>query len=322
MMFHLSLSFWKIGTKIHLMTWLTCLTRDHWSGVQFTGMDWQCCFLKDTPSLPRSKIRGTSMERFLAQNSQRSVTMFCLLDWGCCWRVLPSGFPFLFVCAVRFLQHRIRRTCLNSVASTLINRTTGFLYLLQLTIICGLQWPRHFDFYWSSRWFWYDWDSNDYDIFLVALCWLSSRSDFHIQGFSHTDVVLCKRLRNNKKSDEDCREWNWWLVEEGSEEDGYDIFNVRREEAIPFLPFWVGIINGKFVDDVGWQEVWEFLNWEKDLSLVCSLVMEVEREERLSLTAKTREEKNSVANVGEPTSWLRRRKPVMAVGSTLGLSCW
>jgi hypothetical protein len=30
--------------------------------------------------------------------------------------------------------------------------------------------------------------------------------------------------------------------------------------------------------------------------------MEVEREERLSLTAKTREEKNSVANVGEPTS--------------------
>ena len=39
---------------------------------------------------------------------------------------------------------------------------------------------------------------------------------------------------------------------------------------------------------------------EKSLSLVCSLVMEVEREERQSLMAETREEKNSVANVGEP----------------------
>ena len=44
-------------------------------------------------------------------------------------------------------------------------------------------------------------------------------------------------------------------------------------------------------------------HWEKSLSFVCSLVMEVEREVRLSLTltAMTREEKNSVANVGELT---------------------
>ena len=40
---------------------------------------------------------------------------------------------------------------------------------------------------------------------------------------------------------------------------------------------------------------------EKSLSFVCSSVMEVDREVRLSLTAMTREERNSVANVGEPT---------------------
>ena len=42
-------------------------------------------------------------------------------------------------------------------------------------------------------------------------------------------------------------------------------------------------------------------HWEKSLSLVCSLVMEVERGERQSLMANTREEKNWVANVREPT---------------------
>ena len=41
--------------------------------------------------------------------------------------------------------------------------------------------------------------------------------------------------------------------------------------------------------------------WEKSLSFVCLLVMEVDREWRLSLTASTREERNVVANVGEPT---------------------
>ncbi len=41
-------------------------------------------------------------------------------------------------------------------------------------------------------------------------------------------------------------------------------------------------------------------HWEKSLSLACSSVMEVEREERQSLMAETREEKYSVANVGEP----------------------
>jgi hypothetical protein len=34
-------------------------------------------------------------------------------------------------------------------------------------------------------------------MFLVAVCWFS---DFHIQIFSQIDVVLWKRLRNNKNS--------------------------------------------------------------------------------------------------------------------------
>jgi hypothetical protein len=42
-------------------------------------------------------------------------------------------------------------------------------------------------------------------------------------------------------------------------------------------------------------------HWEKSLSFVCSSVMEVNRERRLSLTASTREERNVVANVSEPT---------------------
>ena len=196
MAFCSSLSFWKIGTKIHLMKWLTCSTQDYWSWAQFSSIDWRRCFLDSTAALPHSKIRGTLMERFLAQKSQRSVTMFYSSDWGCCWRVYLQGF---FFCAVRFLQHRIRRTCLNSTASTPINCTIGFLYSHRLTIICGLRRPRHFDFYRSSWWFWYYRDSNNYDMFLVALCWLSGQSDSHIQGFSHTDAVLCKRLRNNKK---------------------------------------------------------------------------------------------------------------------------
>ena len=42
-------------------------------------------------------------------------------------------------------------------------------------------------------------------------------------------------------------------------------------------------------------------HWKKSLSFVCSSVMEVNRERRLSLTALTREERNVVANVVEPT---------------------
>ena len=95
MVFRLSLSSWKIA-EIHSMTWLTCSMRDYQSRVQFSCMDWQHCFLKGTAALPGLKIRGTLVERFLAQNSQRLVTMFCSSDWGCCWHVLPSGFPFLF----------------------------------------------------------------------------------------------------------------------------------------------------------------------------------------------------------------------------------
>ena len=44
-------------------------------------------------------------------------------------------------------------------------------------------------------------------------------------------------------ADEDCRGWDQWLVEEGGKEDGYDIFNVGCEGGIPFLPFWVWIID-------------------------------------------------------------------------------
>ncbi len=42
-------------------------------------------------------------------------------------------------------------------------------------------------------------------------------------------------------------------------------------------------------------------HWENSLSLVCSSVMEVDRVERQSLMAESREEKNLFANVGEPT---------------------
>jgi hypothetical protein len=42
-------------------------------------------------------------------------------------------------------------------------------------------------------------------------------------------------------------------------------------------------------------------HWENSLSLVCSLLMEVDRVEIQSLMAETHEEKNLFANVGEPT---------------------
>ena len=41
------------------------------------------------------------------------------------------------------------------------------------------------------------------------------------------------------------------MVKDGSKEGGYDIFNVGREGGIPFLPFWVRIVDGKVVEDVG-----------------------------------------------------------------------
>ena len=59
-------------------------------------------------------------------------------------------------------------------------------------------------------------------------------------------------------------------------------------------------------------------HWEKSLSFVCSSVMEVDREVRLSLTAATREERNSFANVVEPTGWPRRRKPVVSSTGSAG----
>jgi len=59
-------------------------------------------------------------------------------------------------------------------------------------------------------------------------------------------------------------------------------------------------------------------HWEKRLSFVCSSVMEVDREVRLSLTAATQEEKNSFANVVEPTGWPSRRKPVVSLTGSAG----
>jgi hypothetical protein len=59
-------------------------------------------------------------------------------------------------------------------------------------------------------------------------------------------------------------------------------------------------------------------HWEKSLSFVFSSVMEVDREVRLSLTAVTREERNSFANVVEPTGWPSRRKPVVSSTGSAG----
>jgi hypothetical protein len=63
-------------------------------------------------------------------------------------------------------------------------------------------------------------------------------------------------------------------------------------------------------------------HWEKSLSFVCSSVMEVDREVRLSLTAATQEERNSFANVVEPTGWPSRRKPVVSSTGSEGLIYW
>ena len=57
---------------------------------------------------------------------------------------------------------------------------------------------------------------------------------------------------------------------------------------------------------------------EKMWSFVCLSVMEVDREVRLSLTAVTQEERNSFANVVEPTGWPRRRKPVVSSTGSAG----
>jgi hypothetical protein len=46
--------------------------------------------------------------------------------------------------------------------------------------------------------------------------------------------------------------------------------------------------------------------------------MEVHREVRLSLTAATQEERNSFANVVEPTGWPSRRKPVVSSTGSAG----
>ena len=53
-----------------------------WGSVFWYGLT--TLFLDGTAALPHSKIRGTSMERLLALNLQRLVTMFCSSDWGCC----------------------------------------------------------------------------------------------------------------------------------------------------------------------------------------------------------------------------------------------
>ena len=59
-------------------------------------------------------------------------------------------------------------------------------------------------------------------------------------------------------------------------------------------------------------------HWEKSLSFVFLLVMEVDREVRLFLTAVTREERNSFSNVVEPAGWPSRRKPVVSSTGSAG----
>ena len=56
------------------------------------------------------------------------------------------------------------------------------------------------------------------------------------------------------------RGWDCGLVDEISEDGGYDVINVRCEGYIPLFPFGVGITERKVVEDVGCKEVWEFLD--------------------------------------------------------------
>ena len=46
---------------------------------------------------------------------------------------------------------------------------------------------------------------------------------------------------------------------EGDEEGGDDVVNVGCEGSVPLFPFGVGVGEREIVEDVGGEEVWEFL---------------------------------------------------------------
>jgi hypothetical protein len=114
-----------------------------------------------------------------------------------------------------------------------------------------------------------------------------------------------------------------WLRREGRNVDMmFSMSNVRG----PFLSshFGFGSLMGRLYrisDDRRCGRHWS-RHWEKSLSFVCSSVMEVDREVRLSLTAATQEERDSFANVVEPTGWPSRRKPVVSSTGSEGLIYW
>ena len=62
-----------------------------------------------------------------------------------------------------------------------------------------------------------------------------------------------------KLADEDGGWWDCRLVGEGGEEGGYDVVNVGCEGSIPLFPLGVGVGKREVVEDVGGEEVWEFL---------------------------------------------------------------
>jgi hypothetical protein len=49
------------------------------------------------------------------------------------------------------------------------------------------------------------------------------------------------------------------LVGEGGEEGGYDVVNFGCEGSVPLFPLGVGVGKREVVEDVGGEEVWEFL---------------------------------------------------------------
>ena len=93
-----------------------------------------------------------------------------------------------------------------------------------------------------------------------------------------------------------------WLRREARKVDMMSSMSAVRG-PFQFSHFGLGSLAGRLYrmsDDRRCGRHWR-RHWEKSLSFVCSLVMEVDRKARLPLTAMTQEESNSVANMGEPT---------------------
>jgi len=63
-----------------------------------------------------------------------------------------------------------------------------------------------------------------------------------------------------KLANEDGGGWDCWLGDEGGEEIGDDGVDVGSEGAIPFFPGGVGVVEREVVENIGGEEVWEFLD--------------------------------------------------------------